>query len=245
MKLFIKLICLWFTLAFAGQSVMAAEKLPWESSAGSVWVDSSGNCWTSSFSGDVSGCGEAPAPAVVEEAGNFLKDDADNDGVVDSKDSCPFTPEGVAVDAVGCALDEDNDGVPDYLDDCPGTPPNTVVNLDGCPLVLVSLTGILFKTNSAELTDADKRLIDGIIPDIKASTSSQIDVVGHTDNTGAESYNLVLSERRAQAVVDYLVESGVAANRLFAFGEGESEPVASNDTREGRQQNRRVEILAK
>ncbi|HEX3035613.1 MAG TPA: OmpA family protein [Thermodesulfobacteriota bacterium] len=103
--------------------------------------------------------------------------------------------------------------------------------------------GILFETDSARLTpsavDLVKRLADVMMrnPDLKVA------VVGHTDSTGDFKYNIKLSEQRADAIVNQLVEDGVAANRLAGVGVGPLSPVATNDTVEGRAQNRRVELV--
>ena len=75
--------------------------------------------------------------------------DSDGDGVVDSKDKCPDTPQGVKVDAVGCPIDTDGDGVPDYLDRCPDTPKNLMVDKDGCPIPLSMNVKVLFDTGSS------------------------------------------------------------------------------------------------
>ena len=234
-------------LMSVGAQLQAQDKEIWTSGFGEVWTSGSGECWRAGFPGSPTDCGGEPEPEIMETdtSGKFWADDGDYDGVVDSRDSCPFTPEGVAVDSNGCALDEDNDGVPDYLDDCLGTPAGTQVNLNGCPILLVNLNNITFKTDSYSLTSEDKRILDEVIPMIKESTSSQIDIVGHADSRGTDSYNQALSERRANSVLNYLTNAGVSAGRLFALGRGESEPVASNDTEAGRQQNRRVEIHAK
>lgn len=186
----------------------------------------------------------APAP-VAEESGHFWLDDQDYDGVRDAYDKCPFTPEGVAVDKDGCPLDADGDGVPDYLDKCPGTPLGTVVDTDGCPRTLLTLRDVHFAFDSAQLTSQAKSTLDAAVAAINANPSDSISVEGHTDSMGSDAYNSQLSQRRARAVVDYLVSKGVSSSRLKAVGKGESHPVASNDTREGRAQNRRVEVIAK
>lgn len=242
---FSKILSFLFLLVM-GSQLQAQDKAVWTSGFGEVWTSGSGECWRAGFPGSPTDCGGELAPEPEADiSGKFWPDDSDFDGVVDGRDRCLFTPEGVAVDSNGCALDEDNDGIPDYLDECLGTPAGTQVNLGGCPVVLLSMNNITFETNSARLTDADKRVLDSAVPKINASSSSVIEVVGHTDSRGTDSYNQALSERRARAVMDHLVNAGVAANRLFASGRGEAEPVASNDTEAGRQQNRRVEILAK
>ena len=199
--------------------------------------------------GGLIGCrplGEAPAPAEpTDESGHYWLDDQDRDGVRDRDDRCPFTPEGVAVDNNGCALDNDGDGVPDYLDKCPETPLGTVVDTDGCARVLVTLQDVHFAFDSAQLTAEAKSILRDAVPAINANPSDRISIEGHTDSTGSDAYNSQLSQRRARSVAEYLVSQGVSGSRLNTAGKGESNPIASNDTREGRALNRRVEIIAK
>lgn len=103
--------------------------------------------------------------------------------------------------------------------------------------------GALFDTNKAELKPAGRMQLDELVNKLKSvSAIEQIDVVGHTDSRGSEKYNQALSERRADAVKAYLVEQGVAANKITSSGRGETDPVASNETASGRAMNRRVEI---
>ncbi len=107
---------------------------------------------------------------------------------------------------------------------------------------------MLFAFDSAELTNDAKAMIDDGIARAggKVRLTSIMRIEGHTDSTGPEAYNQQLSERRAQAVADYIVANArnVTVNDIEVVGKGESEPVASNDTREGRAQNRRVVIVA-
>jgi Outer membrane protein and related peptidoglycan-associated (lipo)proteins len=144
--------------------------------------------------------GEAPAPAPEQpaQAGHFWIDDQDADGVRDGDDKCPFTPEGVAVDADGCELDGDGDGVPDYLDQCPDTPHGTVVDTRGCSYVIATLQNVHFAFDSATLTSEGKSILDRVVPVIKSSSSTNISVEGHTDSTGSDSYNLDLFTAQGQ-----------------------------------------------
>jgi len=103
--------------------------------------------------------------------------------------------------------------------------------------------GILFETDSAKLAPSSADLVRRISDAMKKNPNLKISVVGHTDSTGDYNYNLQLSERRAKAMVDALVKDGVAANRLTGVGVGPQSPVATNDTPEGRAQNRRVELV--
>jgi OmpA-OmpF porin, OOP family len=97
-----------------------------------------------------------------------------------------------------------------------------------------------FATNSSTLTDEDKASLDKMIPNLKRLEFVNGDVDGYTDSTGSPAYNKALSERRAQAVADYLTSNGISLGRMTVKGYGEENPVASNATREGRAHNRRV-----
>ncbi len=187
-------------------------------------------------------CPNTPAGAKVNASGCEL--DSDGDGVVDSRDQCPSTPQGVSVGSNGCALDSDGDGVPDYKDQCPNTPAGAAVNALGCQAAAV-LEGVLFKLNSAELTDASKTKLNENAAKLNYSKGVSIEISGHTDSTGSAAYNKSLSQRRAESVLNYLVNQGVSRDDLTAVGYGEEKPVATNSTAEGRQENRRVELNTK
>jgi OOP family OmpA-OmpF porin len=194
----------------------------------------------------VAECADVPPPGALLDL-NGCAFDTDGDGVVDGVDMCANTPEGVEVDRVGCPLDEDRDGTPDYKDQCLGTPLGTIVDQDGCPLAgetVLSLTGVNFAVNKAILTADAKFILDEAVAAIKAMNGvDQIRVEGHTDSTASESYNLALSQRRAEAVVAYLVDQGIDSSRLLPVGMGEGYPVANNDTAAGRAANRRVDFV--
>lgn len=104
-------------------------------------------------------------------------------------------------------------------------------------------SGLLFDFDKSNLKDAAKTNIANLAASMKNNPQTDIMVIGHTDDKGSDSYNLSLSERRAQAVKDFAVASGVSASRLRIVGKGESEPIADNTTEAGRAQNRRVEIV--
>lgn len=179
----------------------------------------------------------APAP-VLESA----PADSDGDGVPDTLDRCPNTPKGVKVDASGCPLDSDADGVPDYLDQCPGTPPGLKVDASGCEIEELVLTGVTFDTDSAHLTAESAVVLDKVVAVLQQRPNAHTEIHGYTDSRGADAYNQRLSERRAAAVVQYLVERGIAGPNLSARGFGKANPVAGNDTMEGRAKNRRVTV---
>ncbi len=103
--------------------------------------------------------------------------------------------------------------------------------------------GILFEHDSDKLTPDAENIVMRVAEVMKDNPDLKIAVVGNTDNTGDFNYNIKLSERRAKAFVNALVEDGVETNRLAAVGVGPLSPVATNDTSEGRAQNRRVELV--
>ncbi|PHS24495.1 MAG: thrombospondin [Methylophaga sp.] len=194
---------------------------------------------------EVAACSTTPPPGALLDA-NGCAFDTDGDGVVDGVDLCRGTPSGVTVDRVGCPLDTDRDGVADYQDLCPKTPLGTIVDTDGCPLEgqkLLSLTGVNFATNSAALTTSAKSILEEAVELLKATHDIiEVRVEGHTDSRGSEAYNQALSQRRAESVVAHLVSRGVNGSSLVPVGIGETTPVASNDTEEGRAANRRVDF---
>lgn len=164
--------------------------------------------------------------------------DSDHDGVYDAMDKCPDTPENVSVDDKGCPFDSDKDGVPDYKDKCPDTPNGAPVNFQGC----WALSNILFDTNKYEIKPGALAEINASVSVLKKNPSMKIMIDGNTDNVGSRQYNKILSEKRAEAVKNYLVKMGIAENRLRTEGFGFSRPVATNKTEQGRALNRRVEL---
>jgi OOP family OmpA-OmpF porin len=107
----------------------------------------------------------------------------------------------------------------------------------------VSLEGAHFDFNKATLKPEGMAKLDEAATVMTENADLTVSVEGHTDSVGSDAYNQKLSERRAQAAVDYLVSKGVDASRLQAVGYGESKPATSNDTAEGRAQNRRVDLV--
>jgi OmpA-OmpF porin, OOP family len=195
---------------------------------------------------DMDNCPTTPAGRVVDAQGCEL--DADNDGVVDGADQCPDTPAGVSVDGNGCPLDTDGDGVPDFRDDCPDSEAGAKVNDRGCYIELeeeVTIDmSIEFETNKAELRPDHTSELARAVRFLRQYPNTKAVIEGHTDTDGAASYNQNLSEQRAKAVYDYLVnEAGVDADRLTWAGFGETRPIASNDTAAGKQTNRRVSAV--
>ncbi len=140
--------------------------------------------------------------------------------------------------------DSDGDGVPDSLDKCPNTPKGFKVNGGGCIVQqTVVLHAVNFQFNSDQLTAPAKDTLDQIAAGMVGQPALKVEIDGHTDSKGSAAYNLKLSQRRADSVKHYLVSKGASADNLSAHGFGMSHPIASNDTDEGRAQNRRVEFV--
>jgi outer membrane protein OmpA-like peptidoglycan-associated protein len=117
-----------------------------------------------------------------------------------------------------------------------------IVN-NGQQLIVTLPQDILFATDSAQLTGSLQNDLFTLAGSINRYPDTTVNVVGHTDNVGAAAYNQSLSQRRAQAVSSVLINAGVSSNRIRSLGRGEDAPIATNLTPEGRQQNRRVEII--
>ncbi|NKF21439.1 OmpA family protein [Solimonas marina] len=140
-------------------------------------------------------------------------------------------------------LDSDGDGVVDDKDKCPDTPAGSRVDGDGCPLdKVINLKGVTFEFNKTRLRPDAETILDWAVGILKKYPDMKVEVAGHTDNIGSDSYNQKLSEGRAQAVVQYFVDHGVPQDQMTAKGYGESEPIADNSTADGRERNRRVEL---
>ncbi len=113
---------------------------------------------------------------------------------------------------------------------------------EGINLILDENSRVTFEYNSSALTSVAKSNLDKLVEVFKEYPDTDLLIVGHTDNKGSQSYNLPLSEKRAQSVKEYLVSKGISSSRLTSTGKGLLEPIADNTTDAGRAQNRRVEI---
>lgn len=197
-----------------------------------------------------------------EDKNGCPDNDNDGDGVADISDRCPLAPETINDyrDEDGCPDtpeygDRDGDGYTDSRDRCPDEAEtfNGIEDEDGCPEKgRVSLEKgaikiserIYFETGRAEIQARSHSLLDEIAQVLIANPKlKKVRIEGHTDNVGNDMGNLKLSQNRAESVRQYLVKAGVAADRLDSRGFGESYPLTTNDTDEGRAQNRRVEFI--
>jgi outer membrane protein OmpA-like peptidoglycan-associated protein len=138
------------------------------------------------------------------------------------------------------SIDDDRDGVPNSQDRCPDTPPPARVDTTGCEFTdEIKLPGVLFDSDQASLKPESFAVLDGAVATLQRYPELRIEVAGHTDDRASDAHNLQLSQRRAETVRRYLADHG-AGNNMSAKGYGESTPVASNRTAEGRASNRRV-----
>ncbi len=175
--------------------------------------------------------------------------DSDGDGVADPEDEC-IDVAGDPPD--GCPPDADEDRIPDATDECVRKPEtnNGYEDEDGCPdevpEKLTGVTGVMpgitFETNSAKITRDSRPTLDETVKVLKANPKYDVTIVGHTDDTGPREYNVQLSQKRADAVGDYLVKNGISRERVHTRGKGPDDPVADNSTAEGRAKNRRIEF---
>ncbi len=171
--------------------------------------------------------------------------DRDRDGVYDSNDLCPDIAGLAALS--GCP-DSDGDGLADKDDKCPQTP--GPISNGGCPEIKVedrkkldvAMRSVEFETGTATITKKSFKNLDDVVSVLNSYPEMMVSIEGHTDNVGDDAMNQKLSEKRAKACLDYLVSKGIAASRCTYIGYGETRPIGDNNTKEGRQLNRRTEF---
>ncbi|MES2773251.1 MAG: OmpA family protein [Bacteroidota bacterium] len=179
--------------------------------------------------------------------------DTDKDGIKDDEDKCPNQPGMARFE--GCPIpDTDGDGLNDEKDKCP-TIAGPLSN-EGCPIkeepkavfvteemkqeVNTAAKNIFFETGKATLLKKSFVALQEVVDLLNENPTVKLEIAGYTDNTGAAKTNLVLSQNRAKAVLNYFVKNGISKERLSAKGFGVQNPIASNKTAAGRAQNRRV-----
>jgi len=191
-------------------------------------------------------CPNTPVEAAgfVDEDGCLI--DADADDVADYLDSCLNTPMGMSVDSVGCSIDEDSDGVTDSLDECPGSPLGYPVDRMGCidrvSLFKKKVLYVKYQPGGSGVDTRTKIYLDTLVQMLNHFDDVKIKIIGYTDNIGDEDANRKLSKKRADKVLIYLAVSGVDQHRMMAIGKGETDFIATNANKYGRELNRRVEI---
>jgi len=172
--------------------------------------------------------------------------DTDNDGIADYFDNCPDTPPGAEVDSLGCIPDRDNDGVPDNIDRCPDTPRELAVDETGC-LVMTRLDRKLlvfpeYEAGVIRLDRITQKIMNDLAARLKVNPAVMVYIRAYTDNIGEAEANKEVAQRRAEYAREYLIEQGVAEDRIVAIGLGEVDFIADNDNAAGRKRNRRLEF---
>ncbi|HEX3769988.1 MAG TPA: OmpA family protein [Polyangiaceae bacterium] len=204
---------------------------------------------------DDDACPDVAGVATDDPKTNGCPPDKDGDGIIDSEDACPDVA-GVKTDdpkTNGCPPDpdRDKDGIPNADDACPDAPgpKNADPKKNGCPAAAVVGKQIIireqvkFRTGSAVILAASNEILSAVIGVLDGHPEiTHVRIEGHTDNVGAKAMNQTLSEKRAASVVAWLTKHGIQPARLSSQGFGMDRPIDSNETPEGRQNNRRVEF---
>jgi len=214
-------------------------------------------------------CFKTPVNTRVDIYGCAIDGDDDNDGIKNSIDKCTKTPAGATVYTNGCAVEADNDGdgIKDSRDKCLNTPLGIEVDSYGCeieyevqednvtimePLPTPSkiieqekefeTLDVKFRYKSNKVTAESIGTVLRLAQFLEQHPKYKITILGYTDNIGSEEYNKILSKKRAQSIKDILVAENIDPERIKVIGMGEANPIASNETKEGRAQNRRIEV---
>ncbi len=216
-------------------------------------IDTEDNCPTVAGLSAMNGCPDADRDGITdavdecpEEPGSAEHKgcpDIDNDGIRDADDECPGHPG--LLRFKGCP-DTDNDGISDKQDKCPSLP--GLPENDGCPdisaedkrILDLAMRAVQFESGSARLLPSSYRILDQIGEVITRYPGFSLRIDGYTDDVGNDFTNQQLSENRARACQDYLIEIGVSPSLLSYMGHGENSPIADNNTATGRRLNRRV-----
>lgn len=203
-------------------------------------------------------CPEVPGVKNDDPKKNGCPPDKDGDTILDAEDACPDVPGVKQEDPAknGCPSDRDGDNIVDTEDACPDQKGSSDEDKSkhGCPHVTVTKTEIVisrqvkFKFGESTLRHTVDPVSDDLLTEVRDAIVNhpeieQVEVQGHTDNVGKDEVNRSLAFERAEAVRRWLVQRGIKPSKLVAKGYGSSTPVASNDTEEGRQQNRRVQFI--
>lgn len=184
-------------------------------------------------------------PALPGSVANKGCPDSDGDGIADFEDECPTLPG--TKEFKGCP-DSDGDGISDRYDKCPYAPGPKANS--GCPEIKEEVKQVLkratqavrFKSGTAVLEADSYKTLNEVVRILNENPEYNIEIAGHTDNKGTSEKNTIISENRAKSCYEYLIAQGIDPKRLKYKGYGKTRPIASNDTEEGRAQNRRTEF---
>jgi len=217
--------------------------------------DSEDNCPELAGLSTLGGCPDGDGDGVIDSEDNCPNilglvalggcPDTDGDGVIDSMDECPNIAG--LVGTKGCP-DSDNDGVIDSKDRCPNEA--GIATNKGCPevdqetkdILKHALTGVQFESGKDVIKRSSYKDLDDVVRIMQSHSGYKLKLSGYTDNTGKAASNLALSDKRAKAVKKYIADKGVDSDRITAKGYGIENPVADNNTAQGRAKNRRVEF---
>lgn len=218
-------------MAFSS-AALAADGAYWTNEEGTIYRSGFGKCVRTSI--------WTPEDALPECGGPARDSKAQTESEAAGSPAATAGP--MAAAPVVANADSDNDGVLDNADKCPGSPSDKPVDASGCTIESVVLEHVKFESNSAELKPSSYEDLDKAVAAMKKYDHLKIEIQAHTDSMGDAGYNQSLSEKRAESVRAYMIDQGIAADRMVAMGYGETKPVADNATREGRARNRRVEL---
>ena len=198
---------------------------------------------------------KCPDKAGPPERDGCPVEDTDNDGIPDDKDKCPDQAEDKDQfeDEDGCPdPDNDKDGIPDEKDKCPNEAEtkNGYQDEDGCPDEVPApvkkftgvVKGINFRRNSADIKASSFPLLKEAVGVFKEYPTLRVEISGHTSDEGKRDFNMKLSRKRAEAVKAFLVSAGIDESRIGTVGHGPDKPIADNETKEGKEKNRRIEF---
>lgn len=192
---------------------------------------------------------EKMAVTFMSVYNQFLSDDIDGwEKAEDRVTNDCFVFNSIGLKFLFPSKDTDGDGITDEADNCPAIAGS--VATQGCPeikaadkeIMSLAMRGLLFETGSAKMLAESYSVLDNVYSVLSSNEIYKLSIEGHTDNTGSDEINTKLSGERAQAARDYLINKGISSTRVVATGYGSAKPVVTNDTPEGRKQNRRVEF---
>jgi OOP family OmpA-OmpF porin len=191
----------------------------------------------------------------IDDDDGCPEDDKDGDGIIGSRDKCPNDAEDKDgfQDEDGCPeLDNDRDGIADTNDKCPNEPEtrNGFQDEDGCPdqvpAAVAKFTGVIkgitFRKNSADIKSSSFTTLKEAVQVMKSYPTLRIEVSGHTSDDGQRDFNMKLSHQRADAVKAYLISAGAEPYRIATVGYGPDKPIADNNSKDGKEKNRRIEF---